>query len=101
MQGSKIQEWGLLRGGESTLCPCHGPIGILPVSRFVKLCTENKSELFVLWLINDHLTIRLSGMASRDQRHYNCNTWFINNVFSVISRSLLSPKLHHKVKILI
>ena len=71
------------------ICSCHVPIGILPVSRFVKLCNENKSELFVLWLISDHLTIRLSGMASKDQRHYNCNTWFINNVFSVISRSLL------------
>ena len=28
------------------------------------------------------------------------NTWFINNVFSVISRSLLNPKLHLKVKML-
>ena len=63
--------------------------------------------MFVLWLISDHLTIRLSGMASKDQRHKymivikHCNTWFINNVFCVISRSLLKPKLHHKVKILI
>ena len=32
-------------------------------------------------------------------KHFN--TWFTNNVFSVISRSFLNPKLHHKVKILI
>ena len=37
--------------------------------RFVKLRKENKSELFVLWLISDHFTIPLSGMASKGQRH--------------------------------
>ena len=34
----------------------HVPIGIFPLYfRFVKLCKENKSELFVLWLISDHI----------------------------------------------
>ena len=50
--------------------PCDVPIGIFTLYlRFVKLSRENKSELFVLWLISDHLTIPLSRMASKDQRH--------------------------------
>ena len=34
------------------VCPCNVPIGIFTLYlRFVKLCRENKSVLFVLWLI--------------------------------------------------
>ena len=52
--------------------PCDVTIGIFTLYlRFVKLSEENKSELFVLWLISDHLTIPLSRMASKDQRHKN------------------------------
>ena len=52
------------------LCLCHVPIGIFTLYlRFVKLRKENKSELFVLWLISDHFTIPISRMASKDQRH--------------------------------
>ena len=52
------------------VCPCDVPIGIFTLySRFVKLSREKKSELFVLWLISDHLTKPLSRMASKDQRH--------------------------------
>ena len=52
------------------VCPCDVPIGIFTLYlRFVKLCRENKSELFVLWLISDRFTIPLSRMASKDQRH--------------------------------
>ena len=69
-KGSKIQEWGFLRGGESTLCPCDVAIGIFTLYlSFVKKRKENKRELFVLWAISGHLTIPLSGMASKDQRH--------------------------------
>ena len=39
------------------VCPCDVPTGIFTLYlRFVKLCRENKSELFVLWLINDRFT---------------------------------------------
>ena len=52
------------------VCPCDVPIGIFILYlRIVKMCKENKSELFVLWLISDHFTIPLSRMASKDQRH--------------------------------
>ena len=34
------------------VCPCDVPTGIFTLYlRFVKLCRENKSVLFVLWLI--------------------------------------------------
>ena len=35
----------------------------------MKMRKENKRELFVLWEISGHLTIPLSVMASKDQRH--------------------------------
>ena len=62
----KYKNEAFLEVGEY-VCPCDVPIDIFTLYlRFVKLCKENKSELFVLWLISDHLTISLSRMASKD-----------------------------------
>ena len=50
------------------MSPWDFPRGMFTIIVFA-FCEENKSELFVLWLISDHLTIQLSEMASKDQRH--------------------------------